>query len=632
MTDDDRSTRAHSEARTRGPLAEGIPRRGKIALGVAIAVILGLYWTNDDMAGAPDAPRGDGHYLPILDRGDGHMLYVMALSTALDLDWDFANELRDFGDPWYQHTNERTGRKEIPHPIGPALVWTPLIWIAQAGAAAANVFGAHIPLHGYTAWHQRFVFLSSALAGIAAALLARKRGWPGTYAAIAVLLGTSITYYATYMPSYGHALDAGACAAFLAVWLRTLGQCTLRRWLALGALLGLAALIRAQDLALGIVVAIEIAWEIGADLDRRAVDWRVRALLWLGGGAVALATALVVFAPQLIYWKIIYGTWTSLPQGAAYTRLGSPMILELLYSARNGWFSSTPIAYFAVIGLVFAPRKVAIALLACIGLQIYLNASILDWWGMASFGARRLCSMTLPLVVGLTALLERVPRRWVHVAPVVLAPFVAWNLWRVSELGGGKAAQIGLEPACCDKAPGWLRPVLEPIYDHVGDPFEFPANAIFALRHGVDLQRWDIAVGYYALVPPPSSLVDGTMFYQRGGWRLGYPRSEPYLIGGWSAPVERQRTCRWTLEPRVRALVPNLMPYSQRLTLWVAPDAPTEITLSWDDHRVVHAELHPGWQPLAFEVRDMAVGEHELAIDTPGSVCVNLLELEFIPP
>jgi len=194
----------------------------RLALLAAFAVILGMYGTNQDMAGQPDAPRGDGVYRPVLARGDGHMMYLMARSTALDGDWRFDNDLARFGDPWRQRTTA-TGRKAIGHPIGPALIWTPLIWIAQVGAVAMNALGADIALHGYTLWHQRFVFLSSALAACAAALLGARLArrvvggaWAPAYAAIAVLLGTSLTYYATYMPSYAHALDALACAAFLA--------------------------------------------------------------------------------------------------------------------------------------------------------------------------------------------------------------------------------------------------------------------------------------------------------------------------------------------------------------------------------------------------------------------------------
>ena len=33
----------------------------------------------------------------------------------------------------------------------------------------------------------------------------------------------------------------------------------------------------------------------------------------------------------------MFGKTLALPQGPHYTRLGSPMILELLWSPRNGW-------------------------------------------------------------------------------------------------------------------------------------------------------------------------------------------------------------------------------------------------------------------------------------------------------
>src|SRR5258706_7293418 len=141
-------------------------------LAACLAIAL-MFACNHDMGGDPVSPRGDGVYRPVLARGDGHMLYLMARSTALDLDWHFDNDLRRFGDPWNE-PRTKTGRKAIIHPIGAPLVWTPLIWIAQTGAVVANLFGAGIQLHGYTLWHQRFVFFSSVLFACGAVLLGRR--------------------------------------------------------------------------------------------------------------------------------------------------------------------------------------------------------------------------------------------------------------------------------------------------------------------------------------------------------------------------------------------------------------------------------------------------------------------------
>jgi hypothetical protein len=139
----------------------------------------------------------------------------MARSLAFDGDLDFRNDLRRFGDP-FGPPGGWVERPTIPHPIGPPLVWIPLLWTAQGGAVVANAFGANIQLHGYTLWHQRIAFSSSALAamlavglGLVLAPAARRSALGPSYAAVAILLGTSLTYYATFMPSYSHALDAG---------------------------------------------------------------------------------------------------------------------------------------------------------------------------------------------------------------------------------------------------------------------------------------------------------------------------------------------------------------------------------------------------------------------------------------
>ena len=631
-------------------------RRPRLVLVAAFAVIVGMYCTNQDMGGQPDAPRGDGVYRPVLARGDGHMMYLMARSTALDGDWRFDNDLARFGDPWRQRTTW-TGRKAIGHPIGPALVWTPLIWIAQAGAVIADALGARIELHGYTLWHQRFVFLSSALAACGAALLGARLArrllggaWAAAYGAAAVLLGTSLTYYATYMPSYAHALDALACAGFLGTWAYSVGRRDRRRWLVLGLLLGIAALIRVQELAMGVVVVVEVVVETV-----RGRGWHEVGRWWIGG-ALALAVTLVVFVPQLVEWHLVFGSITELPQGAKYTRLEAPMVGELLFAPRNGWFSTTPVACAAVLGLLALPRRAAVVaagLVAAVALQVYLNSTILDWWGSAAFGQRRMCNVTLPLVVGLAALLWRagqLARRlpvWARhaIAWAVLGPLVAWNLMRVGELRGGVSAPDAVVPACCDRVPRPLRASFAWLYGRIGDPFELPASAWFAWRHGVPIQRWDQAVGNYPLVPGLDTLLDDSLWAQRGVWRIG-GGIDPYLVSGWSRAVRGNRLMRWTTAPVATVLVPNLLPYGQRLTLWLAPAGAHHATVRWNGAVVADAEL-AGWTAVRFELPDIALHTNELAIeaapgpfapaagpapDGPVGVAVGDLEVELLRP
>ncbi|HVV83877.1 MAG TPA: hypothetical protein VHE35_12470 [Kofleriaceae bacterium] len=651
-------------------------RPAAAVMAAACALVAVLYLANHDMGGDSHSPRGDGHYRPVLARGDGHMMYLMARSIVFDGDLDFANDLQRFGDPWGQ-PRTKTGRKGIPHPIGPPLVWAPVLALAQGGAVVANVFGAGIQTHGYTLWHQRIVFFTSVLFGCGAVLLGRRLAarlyggaWAPTYAGVAVLLGSPLTYYATVMPSYGHALDAFTCAAFLGYWAATAGRDDVRRYLLLGALLGLAMLVRVQELGLGVVVAVEqVARAAGALRDRTqpAVAARVRkAALLVARGAIVLAAAFVCFVPQLVAWKIVYGQY-HLPQGDAYTRWTTPMIAEVLWSARNGWFSLTPVAYLACIGLCLVPRRhrlVGAGLIAAVVVQVYLNSVIMDWWGQASFGQRRLCSMTLPLVVGLAALLAACGRLLARVralasrarvriiaghavALAVLAPMLAWNVWRVQQLRGGKPAPTLLSPTCCNRVPPPLRGLARRVYDTVGNPFELPASAVFAWRHGTSLARWDQAVGDYPIILDGGLMMTGGWRTQHGTWNLAGGGGAPYLLEGFGPTQQGDRAFRWTTAGRARAIVPNLIPEGERYTVWLAPGGAHHVRVAYAGRVVADVDLAPGWNAVSFELRDPPTGSNELVLDSTvgpaldgplprpplglAGVAVGVVDVSFLP-
>jgi hypothetical protein len=264
-----------------------------------------------------------------------------------------------------------------------------------------------------------------------------------------------------------------------------------------------------------------------------------------------------------------------------------------------------------------------------------------------------MCNVTLPLVVGLAALLWRAGRlarrlpAWARhaIAWALLGPLVAWNLMRVGELRGGVSAPDGLLPACCDRVPRPLRAGFAWLYGRIGDPFELPASAWFAWRHGVPIDRWDHTVGNYPLVPALDALLDDSLWAQRGVWRIG-GGIDPYLVSGWSRAVRGSRPMRWTTAPVATVLVPNLMPYGQRLTLWLAPAGAHHATVRWNGAVVAEAEL-AGWTPVRFDLPDIALHTNELSIEAapapvtpdagpapgaPVGVAVGDLEVELVRP
>jgi len=591
-----------------------------------------MYCANDNIDPAPTTS-----YRPQLARGDGHMHFLITRSLVFDRDFNFDNDLAEFGDPWHQPQTV-TGRKNVMQQIGPSIVWAPLLAVAHGAALVANLFGADIAPHGYTLFHQRILFASSVVfawiaigLGVLVAFRIVGGRWGPTWAGIAVLLGTTLTYYATFMPSYAHAMDAAACAGFLALWALTLGDLRWRRYVGLGILLGIATMVRVQDVAFGVVLVVELgqlAWQ------RMRGKEAAKALAILARGAVVLGITLVMFTPQLYVWNEMYGSWLTTPQGPGQMRYGHPMVLELVFSSRNGWLSTHPIAYLGTIGLavgvVSGPRLgrhvrlVCGALLLVIVGQVYVNAVTYEWWSASSFGQRRMCSVTLPLVVGLAALL-----RWVHlrvgtrlpararqaIVIVGLGYFVAWNLVWVGKLAKARPAGRDNKPTCCDDMPAPLSWIAKPIYRVVGNPFSFPASAWFAARHGVDLRRWDAAVGNYALVPGVLGYTDGSYRKASQTWNA---IDERYLLDGFG-PLQRdkRRSWRWTTEDSVTLLVPLLMPEPHRITMPIAANvAPRErlyVQIGCNGKLVASALIGPEWTSVTFDT-DGSLGENELTI------------------
>ena len=623
-------------------LGRGLGRGPRLLVAAGFVAIALLYACNHDMGGDPDHPRGDGVYRPVLARGDGHLMFLMARSLAFDGDLDFRNDLNRFGDPFAPPGGWKT-RPVIPHPIGPPMVWIPLLWTAQGAAYVADLGGAGIQLHGYTAWHQRIAFSSSVLAALLAVglgvVLARRLcggRWGPAYAATAILLGTSLTYYATFMPSYSHALDACGAAGFLTAWALTLGRWDRRRVLLCGGLLGVAALMRTQELGLGVVVALEAALALVAPPPAGRDPWRWRARVAVAAAAMAVV-ALVVMIPQFVVWQDQFGKFTSLPQGKRFTRPGYPLVLELLFASKNGWLSTHPLAYAGTLGLGVLiwrgprwhpqARLVGIGLAVVVAMQVYLNAIVIDWWSSASFGQRRMCSMTLPLVVGLAAWLRLAAdllrgRRWGRavghpLAAAGLGWFVWWNLAMMLPLHGGRPAQWSASSAWHRKVPSPLRAIAQPIDRAIGNPFALPASAYFAWKYDVPVRAWNELVGEYPW-QPGADYTDAQLRAQPATWRIGSPRQDRYAIHGFAPGRPEMGGTRWTVARRARFLVPVLIPEPITLTLWLLPNLPAgaatkPVVVRWNGRVVVDRTLD-GPTTVSWPVR--------------GDVGTNLLELE----
>lgn len=352
--------------------------------------------------------------------GDGHEYYAHARTLLFDRDLDFANDYAGLGaQPILSAQGDVTNRV----PIGAALTWVPALVMTHAVLTAASWTGAAVRADGFTAPYQAaattstYVLALVALAALEAALRRRYGRTVALASTLGVWLASPLLYYTTANPSMSHGPQATAATLFVVLWLWARERPGDHPWLLTGLLGGLMSVVRVQD---AVFLAMPLA------------DLALRGRRGLRPIVLLLAGPVVLGALQALVWLRLYG-WGFLGSVLAENEVagGGLHVLDLLFSARHGLFTWTPAYLLAACGgLIFARREPRLGALfgLGLGLAVVVNAAMQDWWGMDSFGQRRLLGATPLFAFGLAAAIEGLRRRPMVLLGLGLGGLALWNL------------------------------------------------------------------------------------------------------------------------------------------------------------------------------------------------------------
>ena len=534
-------------------------------------------------------------------QSDGFYYFAYLRSLVFDHDVNFMNDYRmlGLGDKTYLFQPTATGHAESAWTIGPAIVWSPFFAVGHLAATRLRASGVDVATDGTSYPYRQAICVASLFYGLLGCWFAYRLTllfFPAPLAAPAVVLtvaGSFMLWYLVKEPSMTHATSMASVAGFTWLWAATRERRTLGSWALLGVLAGLMALIRWQNLLFALLPGLDAArilWQTERDRDGRALRET------LAGCAAFLLCALAGFLPQMLAWQAMYGSPIARSPVGPQIRWTDPHLVDILWSARNGLFSTTPILYVCAIGLLAftAGRPAAgLPMLAAVAVMIYFNACIQDWWGSAGFGGRRFDGLIPILCVGLAAFIEsagRLVRRHATAAvTTVLAALAIWNLALMGAAQGG-AVRIG-ETLSFDRA--WASQA-RVAHGWFGNPFTYPASLVFALRNGV-------SPGEYDLLSTNRFLADPLQPYGRvdiGG------KDDEWLIGeGWHAPeMDGPIEYRWAASPAtLRIPLDHAAPLrvQVRLHSFAYPGAPPQtLTIHANGHACPALPVTPDWQTI----------------------------------
>lgn len=280
---------------------------------------------------------------------------------------------------WLDSTNYRIRTKCL---YGTALLELPFYLVAESSAGWGTTDGfaeehrRGIETAAVFYWIAGLCFLGLALACWRASPL-----WALLFTVGCISFGSNVVYYALRQPGYSHIYSFFLVSVALWALVTGLleGGSPARRW-AFFFSCSLILMVRPIDL---IAVSALYLWLF---LKNRSVLMRLR--FWVEQAIVFGLVAL----PQLLYWKIAFGSWIADSYGEeGFSNWYAPRVLKVLFAAMNGLLPYAPVLLLMPLGLLVLlreDRRLAWLFALIWPVVVYMCAAWWAWDFGCSFGCR----------------------------------------------------------------------------------------------------------------------------------------------------------------------------------------------------------------------------------------------------
>lgn len=428
--------------------------------------------------------------------GDGYYIYMFARSMAFDFDIDLTNDYRLCGDPWAIGKDFGTGHPANPWFIGPSVIWAPFLFVLKhvvpfaADAPTTHLNGCRGPIPYWLGLLGPVFAVWTVYLGHRIASRFVGRGASLTAAVIGGL-GSLLAIFGPLWWNYAHVWAAATLTLACLFFVKTTEhkEC-IGNWVGTGIALGFAALCRPHHILWLVAPFLLTCIDGVAAIRRREVPYR-EALR----GLACLAAFGGVFWIRLASYDYMYGSpWPPVLR-AVYLQPAHAHPFLLLFSARAGLLTYTPLMWLAVIGFFLwlrLPKSAHMTwpLTAGFLLDFWICSSPLDWTAGATVGPRLLTSFCGMFVVWMALTLDAIGR-WVTKTPARTLRFatVGWVLpplllsWQLIFGDGPYDA-----PSIYGSA---FRSLLDDAYRRIGNPITFPAPVIFSARYRAPAADFD---------------------------------------------------------------------------------------------------------------------------------------------
>jgi len=332
--------------------------------------------------------------------------YLPAIFVYNDINLDFIEQDKDKLEGMFRHKISPINKRVIITSCGMSMLYFPFFAVAHP---AAQILG--YKADGYSVPY-RFALVMSGIFYLVLGGIFLRRFLLKYFSKLivgitllVVILATNLLWYVTVEAPMTHVYSFAFITMFLFIIDRWFENSSIKDTIFIGLLVGIISLIRPTNI---VIVILLILWKITSwnELKNRILFFMEKWYLVL----IMLFMFLIVWSPQLIYWKLFSGSFLfySYPESQGFF-FQNPQLYNTLFSWRKGFFIYTPVMLFAFIGIGFLYKQkrdffwpVFIYFLV----SWYIISSWWDWWYGGSFGLRPFIDSYGVFSIGLAAFLN----------------------------------------------------------------------------------------------------------------------------------------------------------------------------------------------------------------------------------
>lgn len=242
-------------------------------------------------------------------------------------------------------------------------------------------------------------------------------------------LSTNLYWYSTYSAPYSHAFSFSLISLFIYLTILWHEKPSVKNSIFIGLVSGLISLIRPTNILIALVFVFYNISNIETFKEKiRFFLKEYRNIL------IIVGCAFLVWIPQLIYWKVVTGSWLYYSYGDEEGFFfNDPKFFEVMFGWRKGWLIYTPVMAFSVIGLFMLPRfqkDIALSVILFFIINLYVISSWWCWWYGGGFGMRPMIDIYGLMAIPLAVFLKWIFENKKLVVKIPLLVLLVWLVFR----------------------------------------------------------------------------------------------------------------------------------------------------------------------------------------------------------